>query len=396
MVRASILPLKTVVVVLSGILIPPAFAKSGPDAERLVEQGIQLAGSLLPGIWIGGPPALPVPVSVRALPKPVIGQEPTLSASAPDPLEEALGKADLPDKIKEAATTLQGILRAHPAASQELGHLIRTLTRFLKEKHPIHFQKEVGAVARVWRSGETDQPIEVTFDDEYKDLHPLLLTCILAHELQHVYDRYEGRVYSLDSELRGYRAGAVCTMAMTQEFQDGLREIESGEKSTTLNRSILRDEQELMETYYQKSLQEFVRTVKYGRNYMSHGEGNLTTLLSLREALASDSEPRERLAHKQEKLVQLEALLAQMRSDLAQLKTQWDNQRTRELEIRITQRTHDIVQVEKKIADYRTDTSSKDMWLRRVRRESEWLERKDREAKYNLYLAVDSDYTGRK
>lgn len=382
--------------VIPNLLFPRAWAGSPSDNERLLEQSLAWAGSLLPGRFAGGPPALPVLLPPPALPQPVQVEKKAEPLQKPDPLEEVLGRSDLPGKIKESLAALKKIVQSDPVAGHELGHLLGALTRFLQEKRPIHFQKEVGAVARVWRSGETDQPIEVAVDNEYEDLHTILMACLLAHELQHVYDRYEGRVYTLDSEIRGYKAGAICAKVATQRFAEGIREIEFGDKSTTLDRKTLWEEMEMVDAFYNKSLRDFARAVKYGRNYMSHGEGDLSTVLSLGEALTADSEPRERLAYKEEQLARFESLLLQTRKELPQLKADWERRRTRELEVRITQKTLDITALEKKIADFKRDHSFKEMWLRRARHEWEWLRRKDSQAEYNSYLAVDSDFTGEK
>ncbi len=115
-------------------------------------------------------------------------------------------------RLRRALSFLETLLKS-PAA-RGLAHLRPVIPRLRKERFSIRFEplEEDGESAHFDLAAR-----ELVVDDGARGLPAEMTACLLAHEVQHAYDDFNRRPYTLESELRAFKAEAVFLAAVGPE-----------------------------------------------------------------------------------------------------------------------------------------------------------------------------------
>ncbi|MBI2070847.1 MAG: hypothetical protein HYT79_09640 [Elusimicrobia bacterium] len=113
-------------------------------------------------------------------------------------------------ELKRVLALFQQRISRAPLASK-LGHLREALKRLTAERYQFHY----GKLEENKESAHFDSVNrEIVMDTGLRDQQPDFQAAILAHEIQHAYDHFRRRPYSLESEARAFKAEAIYLSAL--------------------------------------------------------------------------------------------------------------------------------------------------------------------------------------
>ncbi|MBI5211167.1 MAG: hypothetical protein HY927_14440 [Elusimicrobia bacterium] len=294
--------------------------------------------------------------------------------------------------------TLPGFMALHQLMAKAAGpdkealaHILPTIVRFLEDGHSVVFDTQSERYFGTSEYGHFDHPLKVTITDKALALHPLMTAEIVAHEFQHVYDQSVQRSWPMEAlEARAQKASMLTFRLLKNTEPAKYRELRRGDSEET--REILRDAELCL-----KALDEgpaaFVKAVGFGQcTSMSITTPELSRF-SLKGVLDADSgEP----AHLAAVLLSLEregAAIAALGAERETLRQSMRRRWTQEVDLRLKDVEDDLSRAQTAYYDYERDAVFREVLVRRLLSEYDWLRRKDGpDAVYDLHLAVDHDF----
>ncbi len=303
-----------------------------------------------------------------------------------------LREKTVPEEVIPAFEALQQTLeKAGGPSKAELGHLLPTAVRFLKDGHTLAFDKETTSFLGSTEHGHFDLPDRVVLSGKLMGMDPLLAAKTLAHELQHVYDQYVQRTWPAEvMEMRGQKVSILVLRLLMTAVPAKFEDIRRGKDDD--QRRMLR-QFELCSRAYDAGPHAFARAIAFGPCDAKVSVTPQIARFSLKNALDPDfGDP----AH-------LEAVLAAMefeRESIAALNAERERLRqslrekwSRPLDLRLRDVEDDLSRAQMEYYSYEREAVFKEVLIRRMTAERAWLKLKDGpQAEYDLRLTVDADY----
>lgn len=305
---------------------------------------------------------------------------------------EYLVKHGVPPQAMPTFQAMYDVLTKAPEAERrELAHLLPTTVRFLADGKTVGLGDLDGALG-VAKPGDYDRPEAVVLSKSISDADPLIAAKTLAHEFQHIYDMYAGRYYTLDSEMRGFKVAALYFRSLKAAAPERYAQLLNSDDVRV--RQIVSGAEEYAEAL-DKSPSAFADAVAFGYGYQKRSQGVFQGRVSLREAVEPTfGLPRE-LAAVREMRGRAKKEVEALEKRQAQVRRDREKTPSRELDKQLEKLSTDLANARSAFNSYDSQTTVKEIRLRRMQSEVQWLDARtkgaDREP-YDLHLPVDADY----
>ncbi|TPW20770.1 MAG: hypothetical protein FD126_1353 [Elusimicrobia bacterium] len=283
------------------------------------------------------------------------------------------------------------LTRAPEAERKEMAHLLPTTVRFLADGKTVGLGDLDGALG-VAKPGPYDRPEAVVLSKAIGAADPLVAAKTLAHEFQHIYDMYAGRYYTLDSEMRGFKVAALYFRSLKAASPERYAQLLNHDDAQV--RGIVSGAEEYAEAL-DKSPSAFADAVAFGYGYQKRSEGVFQGRVSLREAVEPTfGLPRE-LAAVREMRGRAKAEVEALEKRQASVRKAREQTPSRELDKQLEKLATDLAGARSAFNSYDSQTTIKEIRLRRMQSEVQWLDARSKGATkdpYDLHLPVDADY----
>lgn len=305
---------------------------------------------------------------------------------------EYLVKKGVPPQALPTFQAMYDVLTKAPEAERrELAHLLPTTVRFLADGKIVGLADLDGALGLA-QPGDYDRPEAVVLSKAIGQADPLVAAKTLAHEFQHIYDMYAGRYYTLDSEMRGFKVAALYFRSLKAAAPQRYAQLLDSDNAQV--RAIVSGAEEYAAAL-DKSPSAFADAVAFGYGYQKRQEGVFQGRVSLREAVEPTfGLPRE-LAAIREMRGRAKAEVEELERRQADVRRRREQTPSRALDKELEKVTSDLAGARRAFGSYDAQTTVKEIRLRRMQSEVQWLDARskgaDREP-YDLHLPVDADY----
>jgi len=303
---------------------------------------------------------------------------------------------------KIADEILSGLLAMHSLLDKaqgdkktEISHLLPTLVKFLNDGKDIVFKKaeETGGIASA-EIGDYDRPKRINLSQTAQKMDPLIIGSCLAHELQHVYDNYAGRSYTLDSELRGARVDVLYQKILKETAPEKYAQLANSNDDDARTTFVYDEE---LSKALDQGLESFVQFVAFNRQYSKWDEGVFMGRVPLREALDSNFGIQRQLAAMKFFQEQSKTWVKELEERQETVRNRLSAKPSRELDRELERVTKDLLRQKSLYADYSKAASLLEIRIRRMQSEVQWLDSKAEKTgqstpHYDLHLAVDENY----
>lgn len=295
------------------------------------------------------------------------------------------------DAIPALDALYQVLSKAHGEELKQTAHLLPTLVRFLNDGKKIVNEETPGALAFAV-PGDYDRPDRVGITAQSRATDPVEVASVLAHEFQHVYDMYAGRYYTLDSELRGFKAN-VMFLKIMRDDRDLSKKLDQLLDSDSDDARLFFQDQSRVAAAYDRSQQAFADEVAFGHGYNQYFQGVFNGRLSLREAVDPNLGLQRQISGQTTQLSEMQAESAALQARLNTLRARPsspDNDRD------IEKASRDLAAYGSAAVSLQKSIDIDTLRLRRMKRETVWLD-KTADGQplppYDLNLPVGGDYT---
>lgn len=318
-------------------------------------------------------------------------QSPEVQAALADQksFEGFLLKNEVPRDAHPSLVAMYSVLtRADEKTRAEMAHILPTVVQFIRDGKKIVVRPMNGALGYAV-PGDYDRPEMVAVSADIKDADPLVAGEVLTHEFQHIYDMYVGRYYTLDSEMRSFKTGVLYTRAIQQISPEKYQEMLRSDNEDT--RHFIRSGEELGKAYDQGPAA-FAQQIAFGYGYSQFHEGVFMGRLPLRDAVDPNfGAPRE--------LAALKVLRDRSKAGVAEAEKRLQEARvgasSRGQDKAVEQAARDLASAQSRTAYYNREITLKEIRLKRMQSEVQWLEKRSKSASkepHDMVLSVDKEY----
>lgn len=283
--------------------------------------------------------------------------------------------------------------QASSEEKKELGHILPTVARFLLDGKKIILENLEGAAAFAV-PGDYDKPEKVGITSSLKTTHPIVVGSAITHEFQHIYDMYAGRYYTMDSELRGFKAEIVYAQILKKAAPAQYDAMMNNDDDST--RGYFR-ERETSDKALRESPEAFYKFVGFNYDYSHWYEGVFMGRAPLREAIDPNTGAPRQLQAFQALLERYKTETAQLERNQSEIRAKRDKQSSRELDRELEKATRDLGNHRAYMSTLDTRIAITEIRIRRMQSEVDWLNKKSQEKgqphqPFDLSLPVDKDY----
>ncbi len=285
-------------------------------------------------------------------------------------------------------------LTAPEKERREMSHILPTVVKLLQDRprgEGIWVDKKAKGVAGYAVPGDYDLPQGLAIVPSVADTHPVAAALVFAHELQHIYDMYAGRYYTIDSEMRGFKVETVMRSALVKAHPDKYKELSKSRDDGT--RAWFTD-LEAFSKALEKGEAEFHRSIAHDHHYNNFSEGYFQGRLPLRHAVDAGNPLSAAGA-----LADLRALVGDHRARIQELEAlhaaisaQLRASPSRDLEHELDMVERDLTAARHRLTSTEDRVNARQKEVSRMEKELKWLRAKDPAAGFDLRLQVDPDY----
>mgnify|MGYP001561366355 CR=1 FL=1 len=297
------------------------------------------------------------------------------------------------DALPPLAAIYDIFLQAKEPEKTEIAHILPTVVRFLNDRKKIVNEDMPGALGFAV-PGEYDKPERVGITSALRTTDPIIAGKTIAHEFQHIYDMYTGRYYTIDSEMRGFKTAVLYFRVLKQTAPAKYSELLNSDDDQT--RSIIVDAEQ-----YSKALdqgpQPFFQAVAFGHNYSSWEQGVFQGRVPLREAVDPDLGAARELGSIRVLREQAKIKTAELEKKQEDIRKRREAAPSRDLDKELEKVTKDLAGARSQYTRYDSESTLKEIRLRRMQSEVDWMNKKTRkkgapDEPFDLDLPVDKDY----
>lgn len=295
----------------------------------------------------------------------------------------------VPDSAVNGLYNLKKIIDASAGEEKKnLEHILPTVILLLKDGKPIKVEDEKGALGFAV-SGDYDEPAAMAVTPAAASKDPVMVALVLGHEFQHIYDMYTGRYYTLDSEIRAFKLEAMLLKTLKKTQPERYAQLLKSRDAST--REMMIDEDSFTRQY-DKDLDAFVRTVGYGHSYIKWNSGVLSARWSVKESLDAENGEVHFLGQKKRNLRQAQAEAQEIQQRLETLQKNTGKVPFQELDEEIQMASEDLAKAQASVAHGQKEVTISQLRINRLKREYQWMTKRDKDAGHDLNLTVDREY----
>lgn len=131
-----------------------------------------------------------------------VGEVPNAAGEAP---VVRVAPAQVDERLSAAIETLRRRVAEDSVKTEKLGRVVRTLDRLAAEGAQISFGPTPAGAAAFF----SPVTLDLIMSDRLQKAHPALLAAVLAHELTHALDYYDGKAMTLETEYNAFTNEAI-------------------------------------------------------------------------------------------------------------------------------------------------------------------------------------------
>lgn len=304
--------------------------------------------------------------------------------------QDFLTQRGLPPVALPAMLALYDTLsKAAGEEKAQTAHILPTVVQFLRDGKKVELM-DLGRAYGVAISGDYDRPEKVGVALTIKDADPLIAADTLSHEFQHIYDMYNGRYYTLDSELRGFKMDVMFHRVLQSASPEKYAQLKNSNDDTT--RQAMMSNTGMIKAY-EEGPAAFAQHIAYGHGYNQWEEGTFMGRMPLKEAVDPNLGAARELAALQEVSKRTRKELPIMEKRQEELRAKHRSGPSRDTERELEKVTKDVAGMRGRLNYYDREITIKEMRLGRMTQEAKWAAKKSgKDEPYDLNLAVDKEY----
>ena len=271
---------------------------------------------------------------------------------------------------------------------KQLSHLVPTVVQLLRDGKSVELMPMEGALGLAF-PGEYDRPEKIGVAVGIEKADPLYAADVLAHEIQHIYDMYTGRYYTLDSEIRGFKTGALFMTAGERAAPQKWEQLRKSDDEQTRSWA---DNAVEIRRYYGKGPAEFGEYIAFGYRYNQYNEGVFEGRLPLRQAVDPNFGPAREISAVVRMQEDARVQLVAAERELNEARAAQARAPSREADRRLEKATRDAYGARVAVSGFEHRHTIQSLRLSRMKQEADWAFGKDPNAPYDLNLQVDRRY----